>query len=510
MSDPKESSTINNKRIAKNTLYMYVRMFFILGVTLFTARVVINSLGIDEYGIYNIVGGIVILFSFVNISLRSSFQRFYSFELGKNNEDNIYRVLSSSIVIVTAFALILLILAETIGLWFVTNKLVIPEERLNAALWVYQFSIATFIFNLYQTPFQAIIISYEKLSFYAIYSIIDVILKLLIAYAIYISPVDKLIIYGCLGALVALISLLFACFYVLYYLKIPLIFEIHKSIVRPVFSYAGWSMANSSTVIVAQQGGNILLNMFYGVVANGAFGIANQVTGAVNGFVSNFQSAFNPQIVKSYAAQESEAMFQLINRACLFSFYLLLIISVPFFVEGDYILRLWLGETPQYAGVFCQLMLCYCLIDAAQAPLWMLIHATGKIRIYQIWSGALTLLNIPLAGVVLYWGGAPYWVFIIRVGMNLLIAIIRPRYLHGLVKEFSINKYLKDCILPISKTFGAVICILYFLKKSEILSEFMKLSVSILVSLCVIWFLGMTSEDKNILKKTIRNRIKTN
>lgn len=504
----KGNTVINNHRIAKNTLYMYIRMFLILGITLFTARVIINTLGIDDYGIYNVIGGVVVLFSFVNISLRTSFQRFFSYELGKNHTEEIHKIMSSCLVIVTLFSFIFLILSETLGLWFVLNKLVIPENRLTAALWVYQFSIATFILNLYQTPFQAIIIAYEKLSFYALYSIVDVVMKLLVAYAIYLSPIDKLILYGALGVMVSIISVFFACIYVLHHLNINLKAKIHPAIIKPIFSYAGWSMTNSSCVIVTQQGGNILLNMFFGVIANGAFGIANQVSAAINGFVSNFQSAFNPQIVKSYAAQENEALYRLINRASLFSFYLLLIISVPFFVECDYILKVWLGETPLYAGIFCQLMICYFLIDAAQAPLWMLINATGNIRTYQIWSGTLTLLNLPLAGLILYLGNTAYWVFIVRVGLNLLTAIIRPIYVHNLVKQFPLSKYLIECILPIFKVLIIMIGILYYIKFLVTILPIIRILISIFITILIVCFFGVNKNDKFLLYKMIKYKFR--
>ena len=322
------NSPINTNRIAKNTLFMYFRMFLILGITLFTSRVIINALGIDDYGIYNIIGGIVILFGFVNVSLKSSFQRFIAYELGRENPGDIHKIVSSCIWIVALFALIVLVIGETIGLWFVSNKLVIPENRHTAALWVYQFTIGTFIVHLFQTPIHATIIAYEKLSFYSIYSIVEAIFKLLIAYVIYVSPIDKLILYSGLSFSVSCISYLVGHIYISSVLEVRPRLYIHKSIIRPIGAYAGWSMTNSSTVIVAQQGGNILLNLFYGVIANGAFGIANQVSAAVYGFVSNFQSAFNPQIVKSYAAKEITHLYKLLERTCNMSFYLLRRISV--------------------------------------------------------------------------------------------------------------------------------------------------------------------------------------
>lgn len=483
-------------------------MFIILAVTLYTARVVIRTLGINDYGIYNIVGGIVVLFSFVNISLRSAIQRFVSFELGQSNTFNAHRIIGTSFNIVATFSLIFLLLAETVGLWFVYNKLVLPDGKLNAALWVYQFSIITFILNLFQTPYQAIIISYEKMSFYAWYSIIESTLKLLVAFLLIIASTNRLILYSALGCAVTVISIIIASIYCHCKLSIPIRTKGTKQQFLSLFSYSGWSMANSSTVIVAQQGGNIILNMFVGVVANGAFGIANQVTAAINGFVSNFQSAFNPQITKSYAAKEYDDLFKLINRASLLSFCLLIIIAVPFFIECDYILALWLGECPKYAAGFCNLMLIYFLIDATQAPLWMLIYSTGRVKAYQIWSGIITLLNIPIAALLLYIGFSAYWVFIIRVILNFTIALIRPFYANHLVKEFSLSLYYNDTIKPVIRIIAICIFIIAvgYISKPYI-PHYLIILLSVITTFILIALFGIKNAERNLIISLIKRKL---
>ena len=503
------SHQINNKRIAKNTLFMYIRMFVILVVTLYTARVVIRTLGIDDYGIYNIVGGVVVLFSFVNISLRSAFQRFISYELGKEDIQNSNKIIGSSFTIVLIFSFIFLILAETIGLWFVYYKLVIPTDKMTAALWVYQFSILTFILNLFQTPYQAIIISYERMSFYAGYSIVESALKLIVAFLLVMASSNQLIIYAGLGFCVAIISTVITAVYCHKKLEIPVRSKGTRQQLVSLFHYSSWSMANSSTVIVAQQGGNIILNLFVGVIANGAYGIANQVTAAINGFVSNFQSAFNPQITKSYSARGYQDLFKLINRTSLLSFCLLAVISVPFFIECDYILTLWLGECPEYAVGFCNLMLVYFLIDSCQAPLWMLIYATGKIKVYQIWSGIITLLNIPIAALLLYLGFSAYWVFIVRLTLNAIIAIIRPFYTHKLVNDFSVLNYSKEALLPILKV--VLICctiVIMGILAREWISSLLIICLSILFSIVLIPIFGIKKNDRNLIVVLIRNKIR--
>lgn len=482
-------------------------MFVMLGISLYTARVIIRTLGIDDYGIYNIIGGVVILFSFISNSLRNAFQRFLSYELGRKDTGNIHSVFTTSINIVLLFSILSIVLSETLGLWFVCNKLNIPSERYNAALWVYQFSIITFVFNLFQTPFQAAVVSYEKFSFYAVYSIIDGLFKLIIAFLIVIYKGDKLIFYGALMAIVNIINLLAIGTFTNRRLKVSLYTKSDIATFKSIFSYSGWAMINSSTVVITQQGGNILLNIFNGVLANGAYGVANQISVAINGFVSNFQSAFNPQIVKSYASHEYEEMFKLINRSCLFSFFLLLIITVPFFLNCDYLLQLWLGENPPYTSGFCQLMFIYFLIDASQAPLWMLIYATGKVKAYQLWTGIITLLNLPISALLLYYGYSIYWVFIIRVILNLGCACYRTLYLKHLLPEFSMSIYMRACIFPILRVIALIlifICIINIVITSMII---MNIFLGMVVSVIVIWTVGIDKNDRKAILNMIRNRL---
>ena len=399
------NSVSDNRRIAKNTLYLYIRMLVTLVVTLYTSRVILKTLGIDDFGIYNVVGGVVILFSFISTSLRSATQRFISYELGLGEKGDVNKVYSVSMICHFIMALVILVLAETVGLWFVENKLIIPVDRMVAARWVYQFTILTFLANVFQAPFHATIIAYETMSFYAYVSIFDVALKLGVAFLITVSPFDKLIAYAALLSVASIVSLVIPLIYCKAKLKIGKLRLIkEKELFGHIMGYSGWTMFNGCAVVSAQQGGNILLNIFNGVAANGAFGIANQVSTAIYGFVANFQSAFQPQIVKQYAAQENESLYKLIDRASIFSYYLLLLIAVPFCVSTDYVLSLWLGSNPEYASGFCQLLIIYFLMDAFQAPLWMLIGAKGNIKEYTIWSTSLIFLNIPLSWLLLHLG----------------------------------------------------------------------------------------------------------
>lgn len=496
-------SEINNKRIAINTLYLYVRMFVIMGVTLFTARIVIRALGIDDYGIYNIVGGVVVLFSFINIALRSSIQRFISYELGRHDMVEVHKIFNLSLYGIGIVSIGCFIFAETIGYWFLNNKLNIPDTKIYAANWVFQFSVFTFIVNLFQTLYQATIISYEKMSFFTWYSSAEVILKLVVALLIDYCESNRLIIYSSFILIVSVISLIASSFYCHSILQIPIRKFKDKKKLNSIMSLSGWGMINSSTVIIAQQGGNILINIFGGIIANGAYGIANQVSAAIYQFVSNFQSAFNPQIVKSYSSKEYAEMFKLIIRSSKISFYLLLIIAVPFFIGCGEILRIWLGEEPVYASGFCKLLLIYFLIDASQAPLWMLINATGRVRTYQIWAGSITLLNIPISWLVLHFGGTVFWVFIVRIILNFLCAIIRPLYVTHLIRKFSISQYFSEVVLPIIKVILISLILVGVVEYLKLSNVMVNMSICFILTVGVIWKVGLQNNERRTLKKML-------
>ena len=499
----------NNRRIAKNTIYLYIRMIVTLVVTLYTSRVILKALGIEDFGIYNVIGGVIVLFSFISIALRIATQRFISYEIGLGFKGDTNRVFCMSLQCLFLMAILVFVLAETIGLWFVNTQLVIPYGREIAASWVYQITILTFVANLFQVPYHATIIAYEKMSFYAYVSIIDVVLKLGVALLISVCSLDKLIAYAFLLLVVSCIGIILAAWYCAHSIKTGSFRIVRdKNLFRQIMGFSGWSMVNGGAVITAQQGGNILLNIFNGVVANGAYGIANQVTNAIYHFVSNFQSAFQPQIVKQYAAGEQESLSQLMSRASVFSYYLLLIIAVPFCASSDYVLQLWLGETPKYAIVFCQLMLLYFLIDALEAPLWMLIGATGKMKVYTLWSSGLTILNIPLSWILLKNGCGIYWVFIVRAGLNYLCGIIRPFYVRHLVKTFSLRKYLKALVRPLTVTvILGIITLMYYLFSISIhpLSLFF---VSFALTIVIIWLCGLDVQEKQWITSIVLMKLK--
>ena len=411
----------NTRRIAKNTVMLYIRMLLIMAVTLYTSRVVLNVLGVEDFGIYNVVGGIVVMFSFLNGAMATSTQRFLSFSLGKNDQEQVARVFSMSMTTHISIALIVLLLAETFGLWIFYRYLNIPPERMGAAQWVYQLSVLTFCISIIRVPYNAGIIAYERMSFYAYISIVEVCLKLGMVILLQYLGSDKLILYA---LLMALTTGIVTFIYKLYCCKTFSVCRYHyfwdKHLYKELISFSGWSLFGSAANVGVQQGINILLNVFFGVVTNAALGIANQVSSAVSQLVGNFQTAFNPALVKSYASGDYSYFVRLIFQTSRFSYFLLFIIALPLYLCMPFVLKVWLDIVPEYTVVFCRWMLVFVLIDAVSAPLWISVQAIGKIRSYQLLMSALIFLNIPLSWLLLRLGKDAEWVMQVRVGINLL------------------------------------------------------------------------------------------
>lgn len=504
-----KSAISDNKRIARNTMMLYIRMFLTIGVSLFTSRVILQTLGVEDYGIYNIVGSIVITFSIISNCLRSSTQRFVSYELGDGDKTTVNHVLSKSLDCHVILSFIIIGIAETIGLWVVMTQLNIPAGRVYAARWVYQISIITFITNFFTSPFLATIISYERMSFYAYMSILDVLLKLFVAYLIVISPIDKMIYYALLSLFVSLVSLMAALFYCIRKLGFQYTLCKDKLLLRKILSYSGWTMISGVSVVGTQQGNNILLNLFSGVTANAAFGIANQVSNAVYGFAGNFQSAFQPQIVKLYAMHDYNRLLPLIYRSSCFSLYLLLIITVPFFSGIDFILTLWLGSVPEYTATFCILTLIYFLFDAYQAPLWILIGARGQMKSYTIWSSSIHVLSIPISVLILYWGAPVYSVFIVRCAMNIISCIIRPLYINHIFDFFNLKTYISNVVIRPFMVVTITILLYVVIPKDVLLSyPILTISLSFITILLLIYGIGIAQNERKFIVQFIKSRMK--
>lgn len=497
----------SNARIAKNTILLYLRMFVTLLVSLYTSRVLLKSLGVDDYGIYNIIGGIVVLFSFLSNAMTNSTQRFLNYYVGINNEKKIKKVFCAGMQAHFVITVIILILAETIGLWFVGTQLNIPQERMYAAHWVYQFSVLTTCINIMRVPYNAVVIAYEKMSFFAYVSIAETSLKLLVVYLILLSKnADRLILYS---VLLTIVSFFVWCIY-RYYCRREFSISRYanlrsKGLFREMMSFTSWYLFGGVAMVGSRQSVNILLNIFFNVAVNAAVGIANQVKGAIYGFVTSFQTAFNPQIVKLYAKNETEVLYKLINRATKFSFLLMFLLSFPVILCCEKILSVWLVEVPPYGVVFTQLTIIASLFDAISAPLWTVIGATGKVKYYQILVSVILLTDIPLSYLALKCGYSPTSVFCVNVVVNLMAYMFRLMYAKKIIK-INIFSYLKKAIIPCFNVCVCTLPLLIYLTYICELQWFYIIVISLLFSFIFIYLLGLESTEKDFIRNLIIKR----
>ena len=500
----------NNKRIAKNTALLYVRMFLIMGVSLFTSREVLRILGVEDFGIYNIVAGIIVLFSFLNNAMVTATQRFLNFELGKDKLDNAANVFSMSVNAHIGIALLILVGGETIGLWIFHTYINIPSEKITAAEWVYQLSILTAILNILRAPYNACFIAYENMSACAYISIVEVILKLAIVYVLFWCSTDRLVIYAVLIACVA--AVITFSYYVLCTKRYRISrFRLYwdKDIFRQLTSFSGWSLFGSIANLGAFQGVAIIQNVFCGVLVNAAMGIANQVNTAIYSFSSNFQLAFNPQIIKSYAAGENDYFTSLLYRTSRYSYFLMFVISVPILVYCNEILNIWLSDVPEYAVSFCRLIICCSIIDGVAAPLWMGVQATGKIKKYQIIVGIILLLNVPLSYVVLYFGMRPEATLMVKVILNMILFGYRLWYLKS-IYTFSLRLYIRNVILPCAYITIVIVPVGlcgYWAGKNVGLGTILSSILLFAFSALAIYAIGLNKEERQTLKLFIGTKI---
>ena len=503
----------NNKRIAKNTVYLYIRMFVMMAVGLFTSRVVLDVLGASDYGIYNIIGGVVILFSFLNNALLSATQRFLNYFLGKQDYAKTNMVFCMSMNTYFLLSVLVIALGETIGLWFVNTQLNIPQERMGAAQWVYQFTLVQFIINLLRIPYNASIIAYERMNFYAYVSLVEVVLKLIVVYLLYITAIDKLIFYSFLYTVVPLLILFVYKRYSNRHFDTTRYRRIwDRQLFKDLFSFSGWSLFGSFANLAAQQGLNILLNIFHGVTVNAAVGIANQVTHQVYGFISNFQVAFQPQIVKTYAAGERERFNTLLFQTSKFSYYMILLIGIPLLFTLDSILSIWLVEVPPYTAIFCRLIFIFLAIDAINAPLWMSVQATGNIRNYQILMAVLIFLNFPAAYVLLKLGFPPHSVWYVRIVVNLITMVARIIYIARVI-AFPALSYLSKVLTPIllvTLLALPVPIVLNLLIKGFWSNLVIVILVSLLVTALDVCFIGMNRHERQMSLAMVASKMHIN
>lgn len=502
-----------NKRIAQNTLLLYIRMLFLMVVSLYTSRVVLNTLGMEDFGIYNVVGGIVAMFNVLSGSLSAAISRFITYELGKGNQNNLNKIFSSAVTIQLGLSGIIILLAETLGIWFLNVKMNIPETRMEAANWVFQFSILTFVISLISVPYNASIIAHEKMSAFAYISILEAIGKLSIAYLIVISPIDKLIFYAILMCGVALIiRFTYRNYCKRHFSECTYHFVWDRQLLKQMFGFAGWNFIGASSAVLRDQGGNIVINLFCGPTVNAARGIAFQVNNAVNQFVVNFMTALNPQITKSYASGDKKYMMTLIFQGARLSFYMLFLLSLPILLNTHYILEAWLKTIPEHVVLFVQLVLTFALSESISQPLITAMLATGKIRNYQIIVGGLQMMNLPISYLFLRLGFFPESVIIVAICISQCCLVARLILLRGMM-GISIRNYLQKVYLNII-TVSIAAFILPFISTQYMEKSFFSfIVISLIAVICTIisiYFIGCNHQERLfILQKlsTIKAKI---
>lgn len=503
---------INSQRIAKNTLALYIRMLLLMVVSLYTTRVILATLGVDDYGIYNLIGGFITLFSFISNALVTAMQRFFNVALGHEDKEEYRRVYSMGINIFVLFSIFLLIVGETVGLWFVRTQLNIPAGRESAALWVFQISLITMMVNLFRTPDHASIIAHEMMGFYAYISIFEALLKLGIVFLLTVVEFDKLILYVLLYfASTFLINIVYKLFCRKKIQECRYTFLWDRNLFKRLISFSGWSMLSGGARITKTQCDSYLLNHYYSVAVNAAFGVAAMVYNTVNTFVTSFQTAFNPQLVQSYAAGEMDAHYKLINRSAKLSYFLLFLVVVPVAFNLDGLLGLWLEEVPKYTKEFCFIVLLAYLIDALGTPLAVSVSANGNIKGIQIIAAVLSLLAILAGFLFLRKGFAPYIVVINTVIVHFGFWCSYMYYARKLC-GVSLRLYAKDVILPmvIVSVLSIIVPILFMYVSVSKYLIFLICAVDTIWVGCVIYFVGLHKDERkyvvNMMLSKIRNK----
>lgn len=498
-------SQSNNTQIAKNTIFLYFRMILLMLVSLYTSRVVLSTLGIDDYGIYNVVGGFIGMFAFLNGAMAGCTQRFITIALGKGDEQNLKKVFSTCVITHGMIALIVFILAETIGLWFVLEKLVIPENRMTAAMVVYQCSIVSTMVMIMSFPYNADIIAHEKMSAFAYISIFEAFANLGVVYLLYIGLFDKLAFYAVLLLIVKVsVIVVYRIYCKRHFVESVFRWLFDKRLLKEILSFTGWNLWGGIAGTLMGQGINVLLNMFFGPAVNAARGVAVQVQSAVQMFATNFQTALNPQMMKSYASGELQAMHMLLFRSAKFTFMLLLCLMLPLMLEIDFVLGLWLKQVPEYTNVFVCFMLCISMIDAVSNPFMTASAATGKVKVYQSVVGGILLMIVPIAYVTLRLGAEPYAVFVVHFSVAVFAFVARLTIVKRLI-NLSVRRYIGEVILPCS--FVMIPSVLFSIGIKNILPNslayaFTMILLSFLLVVMFSLLLGLTrNERKFILSK---------
>ena len=497
-------------KIARNTLMLYVRMLVLMLVGLYTSRVVLGALGEDDFGVYNVVGGVVSMFTIISGALNSAVSRFITFEMGKGADAQLNKVYSTAVTIQLILAAVVVLLAEPLGLWFIDNKMTIDPSRIPAARWVLHFSLLAFVINLMSVPQMASITAHEHMSAYAYIGILDGILRLGVAFLILHSPIDRLIYYAALMAgVVLIVRLAYGLYCRLHFEECRYRPVFDRPLIKEMFSFAGWNFIGVTSGVLRDHGGNILVNLFSGPAVNAARGVAVQLNGAVQGFVTNFMTAVNPQITKSYAAGEKEYMFSLVRRSSRMSFFLLFLIALPVIFNADYLLSIWLKEVPEHSSLFVQLFLIFALSESFSNPMITAMLATGNIRNYQLVVGGIQLLNLPVSYVCLRMGAIPEVTVIVAIIISQICMWARLLMLSK-ATGFPVLPFLEEVYFSVlfKVVCGSLVVplILEAVKPAGFVGFLISASVCVLWSMLVIMTLGLQSDERKWLVYKIKEK----
>lgn len=500
----------NKKRVVKNTLYLYLRMLLIMCVSLYTVRVVLAALGKDDYGINNVVGGVVTMFSFLTTTLVSASQRFFAFELGRNDYERLNGYFNATFISYIALSFIILLLAETLGLWFVMNKLTIPASRHTASLFVYQFAILTFVVKLYVIPYMSVIIARERMNVYAVVSVVEAGLQLLTAYLLHLTQSDKLVIYSILLFVSALIpSILYAFYAHRKFSETKLTLRYKPEMLRELVGYCGWNVIGTLSSVIRSQGINILLNLFFAPVVNAARAIAYQVNNAINQLSTSFFNAVKPQITKTYAAGESSNMMELVFLSSRFSYYLVYILSLPILLEVSTVLSIWLVDVPNYTVLFTRLVMVNAIVDGLSHPLMSAVQATGKIKYYQIVTGGLLLINLPISYCFLRMGYPPQITMIVSIIISVIAQLSRIIFMKMQLRMsvWDYSKRVLLVVLLVTVISSVIPTLVHYYMNSGISRLILVSIVSILNTVVSIWYFGISLTERNAFIGLIKKRI---
>jgi O-antigen/teichoic acid export membrane protein len=484
-------------------------MLLVLFITLFTVRIALKTLGVEDYGIYNVVAGLVTLMTFISNSMQSATQRFYSYAIGQKDTDKQNAIFNLSLLIYLIVIILVIILAETIGLWFLKNKLVIPNNRFEATFWIYQFAVLSFSVTLLTIPFSSMIIAHEDMGMFAVISLLDCVFKLLILYPILYLPYDKLLMYGLLMLIVVIMKESIGIIYCKEkYEECFFRFHWDKQLFNSIFSYSGWTLFGTIAGVANNQGNNILVNMFFGPLANAARAVASQVSGAMTIFSYNLFTVIRPPLIKSYVEEDYNYMMRLFYLSSKFSYCLVFILFLPLFLETKYILNLWLDDVSKYMVIFTQLTLSSTLILSMHSPITTIIQATGEVKKYFSIVESTTLLSLPLTYLFFKTGYPVESTFYVSIGVFAVAHVLRIWVLKSIIK-FSLREYFRKFILPIF-IITILSCVIFFYIYSLFSYGFNRfiiiLLTSVLISSLFYFFWGFSGTEKQYLLKMIKRK----